>query len=192
MTVLLRPEVHGQTDKFSGSYLAKSGVCPTAKRRSLADVVVHLPLVRRTILRRGVPESHVDDVVQETLICAWEKLQAGELQELARGFLAAWLTNVARFKAANFGRHRWVKELFADQVDDTVVDGSPGAEERLFDAANLDDVLAELKPVQREAILLNAYGYSRAEIAKLMGAPALTTRNRILQAREKIGAPSDP
>lgn len=150
------------------------------------EIAKQMPLIRRVLQRRGVPGKHVDDLVQETLLLAWEKLQSGALPErMSKAFIRGWLTKVAKYKACNIRRTADIRTGLVSEGPgvDAVLDETPGMEQRMCDSEALRDLLGQLKPKYREVLLLDALGYSGAEIAAAIGIGRSSAASRLHMAR---------
>jgi RNA polymerase sigma-70 factor (ECF subfamily) len=93
----------------------------------------------------GMPETDVDDVVQESFIAAWRNLG---LYDPARPF-RGWLFRIALNKMRDLHRrHRVRAFLFgADRLEDRpdVVDDTPNQERNVLAARDLSSIHAKLR-----------------------------------------------
>jgi RNA polymerase sigma-70 factor (ECF subfamily) len=127
----------------------------------------------------GGDEGRAQDVVQETLLRAW---QHPEALDPARGPARAWLFTVARNLAFDAHRARAARPtevgdapLAALPVDDDV--------DRALDAWLVADALASLSDAHREVVLETFYrGRSVAEAADVLGVPPGTVKSRTYYA----------
>ena len=139
----------------------------------------HCSFVRVVLLRRGVPDRDVEDLVQEVFLIAfrrWDSLVA----EQAR----PWLFVVAGFVASNYrnlARHR--RESFSDEAPEGVI---PGFDPESIDAVRtLGRVLGRLRPKVREVFVRYALrGQSIQEIAQALGIKLKTAYARLDAARD--------
>lgn len=138
--------------------------------------------VMRYVLRRvGVDEAA--DVVAETFLIAWRKLDQVPVDGLER----AWLIGVARRVLANRRRstaraHRLVERI-AYQIE--VV---PSADASI-EGADVRAALARLSANDCELLTLVAWdGLTPAEIATALGKSSVTVRSRLHRARLRLRA----
>ncbi|MDB4986261.1 MAG: hypothetical protein JWN04_1439, partial [Myxococcaceae bacterium] len=117
-----------------------------------AVVAEHGPYIWRVLRRLGVRPSDVEDVWQETFIVVHRKLDAFE----GRSQLRTWLSAIAVRVASDY-RNRAHRRR--EQATDEVPDGGTAASQHddLVEQerrALLDRLIGELKPEQREVIVL--------------------------------------
>ena len=159
-----------------------------AQRRHLLEQWFrqHFDTLWRLAARLGVPNAHVDDVVQEAFITA-ERRAA----DISGGSMRAFLIGTTvRLSANHRRRQRTRAEYAADLALEPHLEGPANAEQliaqkqlRLF----LDLALDELPPQQRTALVLHEVeGFSVAEIAELLGDRPGTVASRLNRARAKF------
>jgi RNA polymerase sigma-70 factor (ECF subfamily) len=129
--------------------------------------------------RRRVDETQADEVVAETFVVAWRRLD--EIPVAAR----PWLFGVARRVSANLRRaeRRWdaLHDRLADDQRGTVL-GSPAA-------GLAGTALDRLPQDDRELLILLAWdGLSRAEAAQALGCSRSTLAVRLYRARRRFEA----
>lgn len=134
--------------------------------------------------RRVLPESRVEDAVQQAFVAAWAALRRGdEVRELR-----PWLLRIARNTALNALR---VPGYDYDVLSDSLrASEAPPAEleRREVIRATLTG-LAALPESQREALLGSAvYGTPHAEIARELGVSEGAVRQLVLRARMTLRA----
>lgn len=123
-----------------------------------------------------------DDLVQDTLLKAWEKQES--LRDFGR--LKAWAMTILRNEF--FGQRRQGKLIVEDaegQWADTLV--SNAHQEIAVDLRDLADALTNLDEHQREALVLifvNELSYEEA--AKVAGCPVGTMKSRVYRARNEL------
>src|SRR5215472_6350459 len=110
--------------------------------------------------------------------------------------LGPWLRKITCNRALNHLRHRNVerrilREPDADRpIDEEVIDGAEGAEQRLLRyerSDRLQTALGVLPPLQRLAVTLKyVEGLATPEIAAAMEAPVNTVKTWLLRARERL------
>lgn len=125
--------------------------------------------------RRRLPDAHIDDAVQETLLAIHNKRHT---YDPVRPFLP-WLAAIARYKWID--RLRVMRAHHAETLDDDLPEylqaGDHG--EAVLSAAVLSELLGTLKPGQADVIrLVKLGGHSIDEAALLTGqSPALVKVN---------------
>lgn len=128
--------------------------------------------------------ADVDDIVQETLVVAWQRLD--ELDDPAA--VRPWLMRIVSRRAMDRIRatrmHLDVNEIDHEAPEETSPPRIVEARER---AAALDDVLKELPEAQRQCwVLRELGGQSYEEIAEELSIPASTVRGLLARARKYI------
>jgi RNA polymerase sigma-70 factor (ECF subfamily) len=123
------------------------------------------------------------DAVQVGLEQAWRHRTA--LQEADR--LRAWLDRIVAREAVRLGvrRRSWLGRLSGTGV--AWLDLRDPAGDLTPDMIALRDAFHRLPPNQRAVIALHLHlGYSIAETAELVGAPAETVRTRVRRAKDRL------
>ena len=138
-------------------------------------------------LARRLGASTADDLAAETFAVAfrsWDRLDPARP-------VRPWLYGIA----ANLMRHHWRKErrmlrayartgvdpVFADD-EDAVARADAELQQR-----ELADALAELRPEEREVLLLHTWAdLSDSEIADALGLPIGTVKSRLSRARDRL------
>jgi RNA polymerase sigma-70 factor, ECF subfamily len=150
----------------------------------------HHAAVHAYVRRRSTRPEAVDDIVAETFLVAWRRLEKVPIDSLpwllavARNVLATQRRSVRR-QLALVERLGWVRQ-------ETV--GPPDA---LTSAEPIAEALAVLSEKDREAITLVAWdGLSPAEAARVVGQSSSSFRVRLHRAKRRLqreldrGAPS--
>jgi RNA polymerase sigma-70 factor (ECF subfamily) len=144
------------------------------------------PPLHRYLARR-VDGAAADELAAETFAVAfrnWDRLDP------ARS-VRPWLYEIA----ANLMRHHWRKErrmlraYARTGVDPVFADDEEAVERADADAQyrELATALAELRPEEREVLLLHAWAeLTDSEIADAFGLPVGTVKSRLSRAREKL------
>lgn len=130
---------------------------------------------------RGASHSDVDDAVAEVFLVVWRRLEVVPNEPATR----AWLYATARKVLANKSRgdHRRAKLTDALSGQPVLPDSENPA------VGQVREALAELAPRDVEILLLAEWeGLTPAEIATVMGAPAVTVRVRLHRARSRFRA----
>jgi RNA polymerase sigma factor (sigma-70 family) len=162
--------------------------------KALREAIDRYGRVVYGIARRVLAESSLaEEVAQDTFLALWRRPGAFDP---GRGSLQAFLLGVARNKAIDLVRReeslRRAKDALlseAESEDRAVVDET-GLEER----EEVRAALAQLSPLQREAILLAYFGgRTYREVASELGIPEGTAKTRLrdglIKLRELMGTP---
>jgi RNA polymerase sigma factor (sigma-70 family) len=136
------------------------------------------------ILRRSLSPDDAADVLAETYLIAWRKLDAIPAGERAR----LWLFGVARnllLKGASRRRSRYaLVERLAAELRSAHPPQAPDEDER---AAALSAALRALPERQREVVMLTAWeGLTPRQIAVVTGTPVNIVRVRLHRARARL------
>jgi RNA polymerase sigma-70 factor (ECF subfamily) len=146
----------------------------------------HFDTLWRLAVRLGVPDAHVDDVVQEAFIVAARR--ADEIEHGSeRGFL---IGIVVRASANQRRRQKTRLDYVAGSLRQPSA-ASPADAEQLLAQKQLrqllDEALDALPSEQRSVLVLHEIeGFSSAEIAALLDLPAGTVASRLGRARAKF------
>ncbi|MGD0197084.1 MAG: sigma-70 family RNA polymerase sigma factor [Solirubrobacteraceae bacterium] len=133
------------------------------------------PLVSRLTFALGGDRHAAEDLAQETLIRAWQRLPAG-LDEPRR---RAWVSRTARNLLVDELRRR-TRRPIAPALDLEASHAAAAAAEP--DAAR--EALAQLEPHQRFVLLLRfEAGFTHAEIGAILGTGEEAARKRVARAR---------
>jgi RNA polymerase sigma-70 factor (ECF subfamily) len=149
----------------------------------------HVALVWRTLFRLGVARADLPDAVQEVFLVAYRKLPEFE----GRSKVSTWLVGISYRVASD---RRQVAHLRREIGDGPALLAHacdrPGPEqvaERHERIALLDELLAELRPEQREVfVMFELEELSGKEIAAIVEAPVKTVFSRLRLAREAFAA----
>ncbi|MGE7417659.1 sigma-70 family RNA polymerase sigma factor [Methylobacterium tarhaniae] len=147
-----------------------------------AELVGAVPRLRRYALSLTHHGADADDLVQHTLLKAWEHRR----QFVPGSSLPAWLFAILRNGFFN-GRRKYRLEV-ADP-DGTHAAGLASAAEQEHRATlhDLQGALDRLEPAQREALLLIAVeGLSYEAAAEVIGCPPGTVKSRVSRARDRL------
>jgi len=131
----------------------------------------------RAFVRRRAPESLVDDVVSETFLVCWRKLDRVPDEPLP------WLYAVARKTLANQRRR-----LAREQRVGVAAPASAVAELEPIGDTVLAEAFAALSERDREVLRLIAWeGLSLSQAAVVLGCSALACRVRYHRAKTRLG-----
>jgi RNA polymerase sigma-70 factor (ECF subfamily) len=150
-----------------------------------AVVAEHGPYIWRVLRRLGVRPSDIEDVWQETFIVVHRKLDAFE----GRSQLRTWLSAIAVRVASDYrNRAHRRREQATEEVPD---DGTAASQhDDLVEQerrALLDRLIGELKPEQREVIVLYEFAeLPMQEVAEALGCPLQTAYSRLHAARRAL------
>ncbi|HAM27602.1 MAG TPA: RNA polymerase subunit sigma [Microbacteriaceae bacterium] len=135
----------------------------------------HAPALWRYVVWLTGDRQLAEDVVQETLVRAWQRPQ---VLEQGGASARAWLFTVARNiivdeRRSAHSRH----ELSTDTPPERAVDDGTDA---LLDAWLVSDALAQLS-LDHRLVVVHAYyrGESTAEISRSLGIPEGTVKSRL-------------
>ncbi|MFO0598105.1 MAG: sigma-70 family RNA polymerase sigma factor [Myxococcaceae bacterium] len=142
----------------------------------------HFDFAWRTARRLGLPESDVDDAVQDTFRIAWQ-----QLDRFTWGRFTTWLYRIVANVVSERLRRRRVREFFGGILGRTerVDDSLEGRMEARASLRAVERVLRKLSREKREAFaLFEIEGLSHQEIADLTGVKIETIRTRVHYARK--------
>lgn len=120
------------------------------------------------------------DVTQETFLAVVRSVE---------GFLPwrafqSWLFAIAHNKCMDFFR---LRGHAVDAPEELEKARAPEIHDRLLDAMVVEQAVARLPPLQREAIVLHYFdGFTPAEIARMTGTPLSTVRWRLNTAKHTM------
>ena len=131
-------------------------------------------------VRRVADPGDAADVVAETFLVAWRRLEDVPHGESAR----PWLFGVARRVLANLYRGERRRTALADRLRASLSEVVPAQ-----DLAPVEVAMAALRPDDQELLRLVAWEeLARDEIALVLGIPRATVRVRLHRARERLAA----
>jgi RNA polymerase sigma-70 factor, ECF subfamily len=142
----------------------------------------HIPRLRRYARALTGERAIADDLVQDTLERAWNKLHLWR-----RGSdLRAWLFTIMHNVYVNQLRSRTAHPLVPLDEDDINLPERP-TQTDLLEIRDLDVALRKLSDEQREVLLLIALEQlSYEEAAKALGIPIGTVMSRLSRARDRL------
>jgi RNA polymerase sigma-70 factor, ECF subfamily len=148
----------------------------------------HFAFVWRLAANCRVPQSHLDDVVQEIFLVIHRKLPGFE----GRSSLRTWIASISRYTAKEFLRRKRHQMLGTEVDPDASASTSMTPAEQLEAVAAaqlLDQFLDELPEEQREAFILAEVEQMTAEeIAVVLESNSNTVRSRLRSARQGVQA----
>ncbi len=159
-------------------HVAGDGAQDTFRRQLLASI----PKLRAFALSLAAHADYADDLVQETLMKAWNHQHSFQ-----RGTnIKAWLFTILRNEYFSQLRKR-KREVEDANGDYAAAMMTPGSQEAQLDMADLRLALQQLPDDQREAVVLvGASGFSYQEVASICGVPVGTVKSRVNRARSKL------
>jgi RNA polymerase sigma factor (sigma-70 family) len=154
------------------------------ERRARLDELfdVHYPAVRAYVVRRSRSTAGVDDVLSETFLVAWRRIDSVPADGLP------WLLGVARRVLANQRRAEARRGALVDLLAE-LRRRSPSPEPPGDVFGDLGAAMAALSPREREALLLVAWeGLGPQRAAQVVGCAPAAFRARLYRARRRLAA----
>jgi len=135
----------------------------------------HAAALERYVVRLVGDPQRAADIVQETLLRAWQR----DVRDDDRGSVRAWLYTVARHLVVDEARSARARHELA-AADPGPAEAEPDRVDALFDALLVGDALASLTAEHR-AVVVRAYylRLSVAEIADALDLPPGTVKSRL-------------
>jgi RNA polymerase sigma-70 factor, ECF subfamily len=141
-----------------------------------------IPTLRAFAMSLCGNRDHADDLVQDTLVRAWAKMDRFE----AGTNLHAWLFTILRHAFYSDRRKRIREVEDADGSYAGRLFSIPDQEARL-DLEDFQRALMKLSPDQREALLMvSVEGFSYEEAAEICGCVLGTVKSRVNRARTRL------
>jgi RNA polymerase sigma-70 factor (ECF subfamily) len=138
----------------------------------------HYRAIYRYLLYLTEQPDLAEDLTQETFLQAWRHLDTFQ----GRGSLRSWLHRIARREFLDLLQRRQAEAGLDGMAEVAAPDAMAWME-----SVELRSCIHRLPLEEREVLLLHYLeGYSSAEIAPIVGAPARTVRRRLAQAREHL------
>jgi RNA polymerase sigma-70 factor (ECF subfamily) len=146
------------------------------------DLVKTIPSLRAFAISLAQNNDRADDLVQETLVKAWDKQASFQLGTN----LKAWLFTILRNEFYSQMRKRGREVQDSDGLLTASVAIHPGQQGSL-DLKDFRKALETLPEDQREAIILiGASGFSYEEAAEICGCAVGTIKSRVSRARTRL------
>lgn len=148
-------------------------------------IAQEIPALRRYahILLRNKDKN--DDLVQDTLERAIRKSHTWRRE----GNIRSWLYRIQYSVFINSYRKTQLREVAQQDVVEGTATAIPSTQEQELEYKNVIEAAEELKPRQREVLLLVAVeGLSYDQVAHIMDIPVGTVRSRLARAREDLRA----
>lgn len=152
---------------------------PTAFRDDLIGMV---PRLRRYALSLTHDSVEADDLVQLTLLKAWEFRD-----RFATGTnFVAWLFTILRNGHIN-GRRKYWREVADPDGTHAGTLSEPASQQHRIDLKDLETALGRLDAAHREALTLVAVeGLTYEAAAAIIGCPPGTVKSRVSRARDRL------
>lgn len=162
--------------------------------RTAFDALVrrHWTSVRQAARSFGIPETDVDDIVQDAFIAAWKALDDFDASRPFRG----WLFGIALNKMRDLLRFRKVRQFFfgasdiTDEESGSVSFEGPGPDKLAADRQELKRVTQTLdrldRPLREVLVLTGLVGMSQLEAAEALGVSLKTVEGRVIRARKHL------
>ncbi|MBB6348677.1 RNA polymerase sigma factor [Nonomuraea muscovyensis] len=153
-----------------------------ARDRFEALYLTHYPAIYRYALRRTESPDDIADVIAETFLVAWRRLDdvpTGEATVL-------WLYGAARRVLANHRRGKSRRSALASRLRDELAAGrgTPSAHPR---ADAVHAALVTLPPAEREVLALTYWEQlTGPQIAQVLGCSSTAVRLRLHRARKRL------
>jgi len=152
-------------------------------RASLRDALIgEIPKLRAFAISLCGDRTQADDLVQETLVKAWDKFESFEEGTNLR----AWLFTILRNTFLSERRKRW-REVEDGTGSFAAALATRPEQPGHMDLADLLDALSRLPEAQRTALMLvAASGLSYEEAAKVCGCAVGTIKSRVNRGRARL------
>ncbi|AJW47413.1 RNA polymerase sigma factor [Ralstonia mannitolilytica] len=143
----------------------------------------------------GIPETDIDDVVQDTFIAAWHALDEFDEEKPFR----PWLFRIGLNKMRDLHRFRRVRHFFFGAADvneaafaDAAPSEAPGPEREIGarrELAHINRILGKLDRASREVIILTSFlEMSHPEAACALDISPKAVESRVTRARARLAA----
>ena len=144
-----------------------------------AEIVLHIPRLRRYARALAGDSHRADDLVQDTLERALAKFHLWR-----RGSdMRAWMFSIMHNVFINQLKKR--REFALDEVTEAGLESAPRSDP--LELRDLDAALRRLPAEQREVLLLvGLEQLSYAEASQALGVPVGTVMSRLSRARERL------
>ena len=157
----------------------------TQEARFQALFEEHYRAVARFVRMRGHGSADADDLIAGTFEVAWR-----QMDKVPEGREALpWLLGVARNLSRNARRKAQREASFVNELSSTTVSWAEMPIEDRAASAEVMGALVQLKPVDRDLILLVAWDeLTPSEAGQVLGLRPVTARSRLHRARQRMSA----
>ncbi|WP_267422844.1 sigma-70 family RNA polymerase sigma factor [Methylobacterium sp. GC_Met_2] len=146
------------------------------------DLIGLVPRLRRYALSLTFDGNEADDLVQLTLLKAWE--HRGRFEPGTS--LVAWLFTILRNGFIN-GRRKRSREVPDPDGAHAANLSEPPRQDHTLRLRDLQAAIGRLEPAHREALMLVAVdGLPYEAAASVIGCPSGTVKSRVSRARERL------
>ena len=145
-------------------------------KEGLITAIPHMRAFARTLCRGG---DHANDIVQETLLKAWEKRADLNSMEC----LKPWLFKILRnnFLAGHYRSRREISDVDGEHAARLTVSAN---QPQKLDFEIVMQAVDKLPAAQREALVLTSVeGLAYHEVAEICGCSIGTVKSRVSRAR---------
>ncbi|MEU6998292.1 RNA polymerase sigma factor [Nonomuraea sp. NPDC046570] len=162
--------------------MQESRVPPGARDRFEALYLAHYPAIHRYTQRRTDSADDVADVIAETFLTAWRRLD-----DVPDGdFTLLWLYGTARRVLANHRRGESRRTALASRLRDELATGQEAAPADPR-GDTVRTAFAALPPADREVLALACWEeLTGPQIAKVLGCSGTAARLRLHRARKRL------
>lgn len=144
------------------------------------ELVIHLPSLRRYAYALTGSQQNAEDLVQDCLARAWEKLHLWQIGSNLR----TWLFTIMHNLYINQCKKK--KPTVSIEDIDEIADNYSSPEQQIY-VEDLQKALHQLPFDQKEVLLMVALeGMQYSEVAKILNVPIGTVMSRLHRARERL------
>ncbi|WP_433927010.1 RNA polymerase sigma factor [Sorangium cellulosum] len=161
------------------------------KKPSIEAILAERSVIMAVIVASGVPARDRADVFQNVVMGAWRSVKKGLYRpapwDEPRKALHRWLYSVARHLSMHHVNSAWVRRAVLHPSPFGLLPEAVGPDlHAQIDARETLRALADLKPWQREALLVVDEPTSLVQYAKARGMSPGTAASRLRIAREAL------
>lgn len=152
------------------------------ERRAFGELVRrHGSAIRHLLRRMGAQAAEADDVAQDALLAAFERIT----EFRGEGTFAGWVKRIAaRQYLRRLQREKRLTALAAEGTNDEEADTAAGDADHRID---LDEALKGLSPAERLCVsMCYGAGLSHAEAADALNLPLGTVKSHVKRGLEKL------
>ncbi|MFT5052599.1 MAG: RNA polymerase sigma-70 factor (ECF subfamily) [Chlamydiales bacterium] len=147
------------------------------------------PAFRRLVAVYEFDAGLREDLLQEILLCVWRALPGFRGDSSLRTWAFRVAHNTALKHQRGHGRARHQAETHARDTPrpEATLDDDPATiSERREELLRLQRLVGELEPVDRQLVILQLEGFSRAEIAEITGLSSTNASTRLHRLRARL------
>lgn len=136
-------------------------------------------------IRRRVPVDAVEDVLAETFVVAWRRLN--DIPDEERAWLFGVARNIIRNSYRTEARQRALQVRLAEHDDGSGADKLAGFDDAIATRAELAHAWNQLSETERQVIALVAWdGLSNSEASQVLGVTTSAFAVRLFRARRRL------